>query len=104
MVRTVPGTYVRDYRPSGGYLTICRGAKEVRVAWSNGLETVPRALLCNLTPGWTPRPTLMAGAVPVAPGWQMEMRKLARAITPNQRGQIARLLGRPDIFRFYERG
>lgn len=104
IVRSVPGSYVRDYRESGGYLTVCRGYKTIRNESDGSNHVFPAELLCNLTPGWTPRPTLMLGSRPLYPGWQQELRKLGRVITAKQRGRIIARLRRPDLFAYWWRG
>ena len=37
--RCVPGSYVRDYRDNGGYITICRNYKTIK--WGGQTTTTP---------------------------------------------------------------
>lgn len=94
----VPGSYVRDYRDSGGYITICRGYQDIR--WGGQLSTtyversIPHITLCSLPKGNVTRATLYSGVRLSRPGWQEQFRKARRHLSRDQQKRIAAELRR----------
>ena len=98
--RSVPGVYVRDYSGGHGYLTVCRGQKDI--PWrDNGLSThkvyrqVPRETLCSVPRGNVTASSLYHGLELVRPGWLEMARKIREndALTYNQMATFQGHLG-----------
>src|SRR3990167_7542698 len=80
--RSVPDCYVRDYRDKGGYITICRGYKDI--PWADQTTTtkvyrqVPAVTLASIPRGMVTSATLYRGLALERPGWRKELRKAMR--------------------------
>lgn len=100
--RHVPDSYVRDYRDQGGFITVCRGYKNVR--WKDGLSTaneyrqIPAYTLVNLPRGYVKPDTLYVGLKLDRPGWRLEFRKAMRFLTSTQMKKITKELNRGEVF------
>jgi len=94
--RCVPGAYVRDYRDKGGYITVCRGYKDI--PWRDQTTTrrvyrmVPDETLFSMPRGNITAPTMYAGVRMIRPGWREQFRKAAHKLTWNQRKKIEKVL------------
>jgi hypothetical protein len=100
--RNVPGAYVRDYRDSGGYITICRGYKDL--PWKDQISTrkvykqVPSETLCSLPRGNVTSATKFAQLRLVRPGWRMEFRKAMKHLSDTQMRNITKSLNVGEVF------
>ncbi len=100
--RNVPDCYVRDYRAGDGFLTICRGYKDI--PWKDNSSSprvyrqVPKETLCSIPRGNVTGPSKFAGLRLVRPGWRVEFRKAARFLTHPQKQAITEYLGRGEVF------
>lgn len=101
-LRAVPGSYVRDYRDNGGYITVCRYYKDL--PWRDQLSTrkvyrqVPAITLLNLPRGQVTAATLYDGVRMMRPGWRQEFRKAARYLTSTQMRRITKALRVGQVF------
>ncbi len=94
-LRCVPGTFVRDYVGTGGFLQIRRGRRLIASNDSNEVYETAAETLCTLNPGWTPRTTFVKGVVTKNPGWQVQMRVAGKKLSPYERRKIEKHLGFP---------
>lgn len=100
--RNVPGCYVRDYRDSGGYITICRDYRDI--PWRDQLSTrnvyrqVPATTLASLPRGHVTAQTIYRGFALVRPGWREEFRKAMRYLAEPQMRRITRAIGVREVF------
>ena len=100
--RHVPGCYVRDFRDRGGYITLCRGLKNM--PWRDQLSTrkvyrqVPKETLASLPRGNVTAATKYHGLRLTRPGWRLEFKKAMKAISHNQQRAITRELGVGEVF------
>lgn len=100
--RCVPGTYVRDYRENGGYITIARGTKNIR--WGDQLDAgkvereVPETTLVSLPRGNVTAATRYRGAALDRPGWKMQFREARRHLSDAQMRAITEHLGVGEVF------
>lgn len=98
----VPGCYVRDYRDSGGYITICRDYRDI--PWRDQLSTqtvyrqVPAVTLVSLPRGNVTAQTIFHGFRLVRPGWREEFRKAMRFLSEPQMRRITCALGAREVF------
>ncbi len=98
----VPDCYVRDYRESGGYITICRGYKSI--PWGGQLSTtkvyrsVPDKTLVNMPRGSVTSATHYRGMALVRPGWRTQFRKAMPYLTYQQMRGITKTLKCGEIF------
>ena len=98
----VPGCFVRDYRDRGGFITICRGTRDIR--WKDQLtsgkvyRTVPHVNLANLPRGNVTSATRFRGMALDRPGWRIEFRRAARHLSELQLRKITRELNVGEIF------
>lgn len=97
--RHVPGSYVRDYRDVGGYITICKGYQTIRWGGGNASgereeRSIPHITLCSIPRGYVTRASLYSGVKLVRPGWQEQFRKAKRHLSRNQQSHIAKELHR----------
>jgi hypothetical protein len=101
-LRAVPGSYVRDYRHKGGFITVCRNYRTL--LWKDQTTTrkayrdVPDVTLLNLPRGPVYPRTQYAGVRLVRPGWREQFRKSMRHISPDQMKRITRKMGYGQIF------
>lgn len=98
ILRAIPGTFVRDFREIGGWISIMRGTRTLRDESRNTSDAWPAETLLSLPPERVTKKDLVAGVAVKRPGWQRQIRNLYPRITPLQAKQIERLLRRP-IFR-----
>ncbi len=100
--RNVPGTYVRDYRDNGGYITICRGYKDIKwrdqTTTANVYRQVPKETLVNLPRGNVTAATIYSGVTLVRPGWRTEFRKSMMYTSRDQQKRIEKFLGAGEVF------
>ncbi len=100
--RNVPGLYVRDYREHGGYITLCRGYRDI--AWADQQSTnkverqVPHVTLTNLPRGVVTSATKYVGLALVRPGWRQEFRRAAHHLSDVQMRRITHELGAGEVF------
>lgn len=100
--RCVPGSYVRDYRDSGGYITVCRYYKDL--PWRDQTTTrkvyrqVPAVTLLNLPRGQVTPQTRFCGVRLDRPGWRQEFRKAMRHLTETQMRNITKVLRVGEVF------
>jgi hypothetical protein len=100
--RCVPGTYVRDYRETGGYITICKGYKDI--PWRDQTTTrnvevqVPDKTLASLPRGNVTAATRYNGLRLDRPGWREQFRKSMRHLSRDQMKAITRFLGAGEVF------
>ena len=100
--RNVPGTYVRDYRDSGGYIVICRDYKSIQ--WNDQTTTrkvekqVPAVTLVNLPRGYVTAATRYVKLRLDRPGWRQEFRRAARHLSEVQKKAITRALRVGQVF------
>jgi hypothetical protein len=100
--RCVPGTYVRDYRDNGGYITICKNYKDIK--WRDQTTTakverqVPAITLVNLPRGNVTAGTRYRGLKLERPGWRIEFRRAMRHLSRDQMKAITKFLGAGEIF------
>ena len=100
--RAVPGSYVRDYRANGGYITVCRDYMDI--PWRDQLTTrqvyrqVPKVTLVNLPRGNVTAATLFKGLRLSRPGWRREFRKAMQHLSDAQMRRITKALGAGEVF------
>jgi hypothetical protein len=100
--RHVPDCYVRDYRGSGGFITVCRNYRTIK--WGGQTTTtpveksVPAITLLNLPRGNVTAKTLYMGLKLHRPGWRQEFRRARRHLTTGQIKAIERTLRMPGAF------
>lgn len=100
--RNVPGTYVRDYRDNMGYITVCRGYKDI--AWGDQISTrptyrqIPAVTMVSLPRGNVRAADRYAGVRLDRPGWRSQFRKAMRKLTPEQMRGITRFLKVGEVF------
>lgn len=100
--QNVPDCYVRDYRNAGGYVTVCRGYKDI--PWNDQADAgpvyrqVPIHTLCSLPQGWVTAAGLYAGHALLRPGWRWEFRKSSTYLTHQQKKAITKALGVGEVF------
>jgi hypothetical protein len=97
--RNVPDCYVRDYRENNGWLTICRGYRDVPNAKPGWSQTTVRETLCTIPRGNVKPASSFMGAGLIRPGWRLEFRKAAWYLTENQKARITKDLGVGQVFR-----
>lgn len=93
--RNVPDCYVRDYRDNNGWLTICRGYKDV--PWKSAVKTyvqVPAHTLLSIPRGNVKSADTYNGLALVKPGWRRGLRMAASHLSYEQRRRIQRHLRR----------
>ena len=102
-LRSVPGSYVRDYRDNGGFITICRDYKSIK--WGDGLSTakveklVPATTLANLPRGNVTPDSKFVGLKLDRPGWRVEFRRASQHLSDAQMRRITRMLRCGEVFR-----
>lgn len=100
--RCVPGCYVRDYRNSDGYITICRGYMDI--PWQGPLSTtkversIPKETMVSIPRGNVTAASLFDGLRLIRPGWRLELRKAMSKITYRQQQRMTKMLGVGEIF------
>ena len=98
----VPGTYVRDYRNNGGYITICSGYKDIRwrdQATGGRVERqVPAVTLVSIPQGNVPAKTKFMGLRLHMPGWRIQFKKAASMLSLVQKRKITQELGVGQVF------
>ena len=98
----IPGTYVRDYRASGGYITLCKGYRDIRwkdqATGGNVERQVPAITLCNLPQGSVTSATHFKGLKLQRPGWRWEFKRAASFLSLYQKFHITRELGVGQVF------
>lgn len=98
----VPDCYVRDYRDNGGYITLCRGYRDI--AWRDQLSTrkverqVPSVTLGSFPRGYVTSATIYNGLRLHRPGWRQSFRKAMRYLTEEQMRAITEELGVGEVF------
>ena len=98
----VPGVYVRDYRASGGFITICRNYRSIK--WGGQTTTakvekqVPAITLCSLPRGNVTAMSRFYGLKLDRPGWRQELRRASRHLSHTQKRAITRELGVGEVF------
>lgn len=100
--RHVPDCYVRDYRDRGGFITICRGYRDL--PWRD--QTTTRQIyrqavdktLCNLPRGNVTAASLFDGVKLDRPGWRVEFRRARKHLTLTQMRAITRDLNVGEVF------
>lgn len=98
----VPGTYVRDYRGSGGYITLAKGYRDIR--WQNQgsggpvERQVPAVTLVSIPQGNVTSATHFNGLRLTRPGWRLQFKKAASFLTLVQKHHITRDLGVGQVF------
>lgn len=98
----VPDCYVRDYRANGGYITLCRGYRDI--PWRDQLSTrkverqVPNITLGSFPRGYVTSATIYAGLRLIRPGWRESFRKASRHLTQTQMEKITEELGVGEVF------
>lgn len=101
-LRNVPGSYVRDYRDKGGYITIARGYKDI--PWGEQMSTtktyykVPVDTLVSIPKGQVTSTTYHRGLALERPGWREQFRKAMRHLTYQQMKDITKALGMGEVF------
>ena len=101
-LRAVPGSYVRDYRDNGGYITVCRGYKNI--PWRDQTTTckverqVPNVTLLNLPRGNVRAQTRFEGLRLARPGWRQEFRRAMPHLTYSQMRRITKALRVGEVF------
>lgn len=100
--RNVPGSYVRDYRDSGGYIVIARDYKDL--AWKDQTTTrkvyrqAPAVTLVNIPRGNVTAATRYVGLSLDRPGWREQFRKSMRHLSDVQMRKITKALGVGEVF------
>ncbi len=100
--RCVPGCYVRDYRDRGGYVTLCRGYRNI--LWGDQADAgrvyrqIPNETLGSFPVGNVTAATHYHGIRLTRPGWRVEFRKAAEKLTRNQLKRITKILGMGEVF------
>jgi hypothetical protein len=100
--RNVPGSYVRDYRDKGGFITICKNYMDI--PWRDQLSTrnvyrqVPAHTLVNLPRGFVGAATQYKGVRLHRPGWRQEFRKAMRHLSQDQMRAITEDLDVGEVF------
>ncbi len=100
--RNVPGCYVNDYREGGGFITICRGYKDIK--WNdqsnagNVYRQVPATTMCSIPRGNVRSATMFSGLALTRPGWRIEFRKAMKSLTEIQMRGITDFLGVGEVF------
>lgn len=100
--RHVPGCFVRDYRERGGFITICRGYRDIK--WGGQTTTtpvyrkVPHVTLANLPRGNVTSATIYRGLALERTGWRIEFRRAARHLSEVQMRKITRDLSVGEVF------
>jgi hypothetical protein len=101
--RSVPGSYVRDYRENGGFITICKDYRTIK--WGDQQSTarveksVPATTLANLPRGWMTPDSKFIGLKLHRPGWRVEFKRARRHITEAQMKRITKMLRCGEVFR-----
>lgn len=95
--REVPDCYVRDYRGGGGWITICRGYKDL--PWKSSSLTnrkqyvqVPAHTLMSIPRGEVKAADTYNGLALIKPGWRRGLRMAAKFLTYEQRRRIQKRL------------
>ena len=100
--RNVPDAYVRDYRASGGYITICRNYRDIK--WKDQTiapkveRQVPAITLVSVPKGFVTAPTQYIGVRLHRPGWQQQFRKAMRHLSYEQMQAITEDLDVGEVF------
>lgn len=100
--RHVPDCFVRDYRDNGGYITVCRGYRDL--PWRGQTTTrkvyrqAPDLTLLNLPRGNVTAATRYRGVRLDRPGWRAQFRKAMPHLTPTQMRNITKTLKAGEIF------
>lgn len=101
-LRSVPGSYVRDYRDNGGYITVCRDYKDMpwndQTTTRNVYRQVPAVTLLNLPRGTVTARTRFHGLRMSRPGWMQEFRRAMSKLTYSQMRRITKMLGVGEVF------
>lgn len=102
-LRNVPGSYVRDYRENGGFITVCRYYKSIK--WGDQMSTakversIPAITLCNLPRGNVTPDSKFVGLKLHRPGWRVEFRRASKHLSDAQKRAITRDLRCGEVFR-----
>ena len=100
--RHVPDCYVRDYRDQNGFITVCRGYRNVE--WKDNKQTpmvyrqVPAITLLSLPRGNVTSATRYVDLRLDRTGWRMEFRKARRYLTEAQMLGITHDLRVGEVF------
>lgn len=100
--RHVPDCYVRDYREVGGFITMCRGYRDIK--WNDQTTTrkverqVPAVTLVSIPRGYVTSATRYKGLALDRPGWRQEFRKAMRFLTEEQMRGITEDLHVGEVF------
>lgn len=100
--RHVPGSYVRDYREQGGFITICRQTRTI--PWRDQTTTrkeyrqIPAITLCNLPRGFVTASSHFAQFRLIRPGWRVEFRRAAKHLSDVQMRRITKDLHVGEVF------
>ena len=100
--RCVPDCYVKDYRDNGGYLTLCRGYKDIpwadQATGGKVYRQVPDQTLGSIPRGNVTAASKFDGLRLTRPGWRMEFRRAMQKITYVQQRAITKMLGVGEVF------
>ena len=100
--RHVPDCYVRDYRDRNGFITLCRGYRDL--AWKDNLTApsvyrqAPAITLLSIPRGFVTSPTIYHGLRLHRTGWRQEFRKARRYLTEAQMRRITKDLRVGEVF------
>jgi len=100
--RSVPDTYVRDYRENGGYIVVARGYQTIK--WGGQTTTtkversVPHVTLVNLPGGYVTAADRFHGLRLSRPGWRSQFRKAMRFLSDGQMRRITKELRAGEVF------
>lgn len=100
--RHVPDCYVRDYRDQNGFITLCRGYKDIpwrdQASTRNVYRQVPKDTLVNLPRGTVTFATHHRGLALDRPGWRREFHRAMPHLTDVQMRAITEFLGAGEVF------
>lgn len=98
----VPGTYVRDYRANGGFITLAKGYRDIRwrdqATGGNVERQVPAITLLSLPQGSVTSATHFEGLKLKRTGWRIQFRKASSFLSLVQKHHITRDLGVGQVF------
>jgi len=100
--RCVPGTFVKDYRDNMGFITVCRGYRDIK--WKdqqsspNVYRSVPAETLVSIPRGNVTSATHYHGQALHRTGWRLEFRKAMKMLSEYQMRAITKFLGVGEVF------
>lgn len=100
--RAVPGSYVRDYRDKGGFITICRDYRDI--PWKEQLSAppvyrqVPAVTLVSIPRGNVTPATQYRSLRLERTGWRIQFRNAMKHLTYVQMRRITKALGVGEVF------